>query len=76
MIHSDDAFLSSAQLAQRWHLRPQTLANWRHAGKGPPYIRIGARVLYPAEGIQAFEKLLPQWLTSDRSQATSDEILS
>ena len=76
MIHSDDAYLTSAQLAQRWRLRPQTLANWRWLGKGPPYIRVGARVLYPAEGIHAFEKLSPQWLTSDRSPATSDEILS
>ena len=76
MIHSDDAFLTSAQLSQRWRLRPKTLANWRSLGKGPPYIRIGARVLYPAEGIHAFEKLSPQWLPSDRSPATSDEILS
>ena len=76
MIHSDDAYLTSAQLSQRWRLRPKTLANWRSLGKGPPYIRVGARVLYPAEGIHAFEKLSPQWLTSDRSQATSDEILS
>lgn len=73
---SERAYLTSKELADRWRLSDQTLANWRHAGKGPPYIRVGARVLYPAEGIQAFEKLSPQWLTSDRSQATSDEILS
>jgi hypothetical protein len=66
MIHSDDAFLTSAQLAQRWHLRPQTLANWRSLGKGPPFIRmgrIGSGVLYPIEAVLAFEKLAPEWLT-------------
>lgn len=66
MIHSDDAFLTSAQLAQRWHLRPQTLANWRSLGKGPPFIRtgrVGSGVLYPIEAVLAFEKLAPEWLT-------------
>lgn len=73
---SERAYLTSKELADRWRLSDQTLANWRHAVKGPPYIRVGARVLYPAEGIHAFEKLSPQWLTTDRSPATSDEILS
>lgn len=35
-----------------------TLANWRSAGdKGPPYVRSGSRILYPAD-------LLSDWLDS------------
>jgi predicted site-specific integrase-resolvase len=66
---SERAYLTSKELADRWRLSDQTLANWRHAGKGPPYIRVGARVLYPSEAIQAFEKLSPNWLTADNIQS-------
>jgi hypothetical protein len=52
-------FLTSKELATRWRLSDQTLANWRYAGKGPSFIRIGSRVLYPIETIQQFEKLNP-----------------
>jgi hypothetical protein len=62
------AYLTSKELADRWRLSDQTLANWRYAGKGPPFIRVGSRVLYPAEGINAFEKLGPQWLTEPEDQ--------
>lgn len=61
------AYLTSKELADRWRLADQTLANWRHAGKGPPFIRVGSRVLYPIEGIHAYEKLSDQWL-SDKDQ--------
>lgn len=66
-------FFNSKELADRWRLSEQTLANWRSAGKGPPYIRVGNRVLYPIEGIHSFEKLSSSWLSSDNSQATSAE---
>lgn len=66
-----DAFLTPKELAQRWRLNHQTLANWRHARKGPPFIRVGTRVLYPFEGITAFERLDTQWLSTDNSPATS-----
>lgn len=61
------AYLTSKELADRWRLADQTLANWRHAGKGPPFIRVGGRVLYPIEGIHAYEKLSDQ-LLSDKDQ--------
>lgn len=64
-------YLTSKELAQRWRLNDQTLANWRHAGKGPPFIRVGARVLYPIEGIESFEQLSTKWLSQDSSQETS-----
>ncbi len=61
----DTKFLSPKELAQRWRMREQTLANWRHAGTGPPFIRISNRVLYPLDGILSYEKLDSQWLTQD-----------
>jgi len=70
------SYLTSKEVAGRWRLSDQTLANWRSAGKGPPFIRVGSRVLYPVEGIHAFEKLDSSWLSSDRSQEISGEIPS
>lgn len=65
MASAVPAFLTSKEVADRWRLSDQTLANWRSAGKGPPFIRVGTRVLYPIEGIHAFEKLDTNWLTSE-----------
>lgn len=75
MIPSE--YLTSKELADRWRLSDQTLANWRHAGKGPPFIRVGrvgSRVLYPIEGIHSFEKLDQSWLSQDSSAETSAAI--
>jgi hypothetical protein len=68
---ADRAFLTSKELATRWRLSEQTLANWRHGRKGPPFVRIGAKVLYPNEAVQAFEKLSPSWLGIDQSSQQS-----
>ncbi len=37
----------------------QTLAQWRHLKKGPPYIKVGARVLYRGSD-------LLDWLAKNR----------
>ena len=47
--------LTEQQLAERWQLSVRTLQNWRWQGKGPRYLKIGARVLYPAEEVDAHE---------------------
>lgn len=49
-------FLTTKELSDRWRLSDQTLANWRHAGKGPAFLRVGKRVLYPMDKIHAFEE--------------------
>ena len=68
MTANEVAFLSTKELCKRWHMKPQTLANWRHAGTGPPFVRISPnRVLYPVEGILNYEKLDQKWLTQDNS---------
>ena len=70
---SERAYLTSKEVADRWRLSDQTMANWRHAGKGPPFIRVGSRVLYPIEGITAFEKLSQQWLSAEEQPQTIHE---
>lgn len=33
----------------------RTLANWRSQQQGPTYIKVGSRVLYPADALAAWE---------------------
>ncbi len=47
--------LHQIDLARRWRLSPRTLERWRSHGQGPRYLKIGGRVLYRLEDIEAFE---------------------
>lgn len=42
----------------------QTLAVWRHAGKGPPFIKSGSRVLYRGSDILS-------WLDAQRVETAA-----
>lgn len=44
----------------------QTLAKWRHLGKGPSYIKVGSKVLY--KGSDAL-----QWLESQKIRTLDHE---
>lgn len=48
--------LNQEQLARRWSLSARTLERWRCLGKGPSYLRLGGRVAYRLEDVEAFEK--------------------
>lgn len=47
--------LRQRQLARRWGVSEQTLANWRWQRIGPSYLKIGGRILYRLEDIEQFE---------------------
>lgn len=68
---SDRLYLTSKELAHRWRLSEQTLANWRHARKGPPFVRIGGRVLYPLASLTDYEQ---QWHSPQPLPETSAAI--
>jgi len=42
-------------LAERWLISPRTLEQWRWQGRGPRYLKICGRVIYPLAEIEAFE---------------------
>ena len=68
---TSDLFLMPAELARRWRRSGQTLANWRSRRVGPPYIKLGRRVLYRLSEIEAVERgatySRPEAATSDNS---------
>ena len=41
--------------ALRWGMSPRTLEDWRWRKKGPRYLKIGGRVMYRLEDIEAYE---------------------
>jgi hypothetical protein len=42
-------------LARRWSLSERTLERWRWLGQGPRFLKLGGRVAYRLEDIEAFE---------------------
>ena len=47
--------LDQTDLARRWKLSPRTLERWRWLGQGPRYLKIGGRVVYRLDEIEAVE---------------------
>lgn len=47
--------LNQVELARRWSISPRTLERWRWLSQGPQYLKIGGRVVYRLDDIEAFE---------------------
>ena len=48
--------LNQTELAARWKINPRTLERWRWIGDGPRFLKIGGRVIYRIEDVEAFER--------------------
>ncbi len=42
-------------LARRWQHAPRSLQRWRRAGRMPPALVVGRRVLYRQKDVETFE---------------------
>ena len=47
--------LNQKQLADYWGVSQRTLERWRAVGWGPVFLKIGGRVVYRLEDIEAYE---------------------
>lgn len=47
--------LNQTELAARWTISPRTLERWRFTGEGPQFIKIGGRVAYRVQDVEAYE---------------------
>ena len=59
MMKSSDQYLTPRELAARWRniVALSTLDNWRSSqNRGPRFVKIGGRVLYPLEEVVAYEQ--------------------
>lgn len=64
-----EPYVSAAQIAEMFLVSQQTLANWRSAGAGPPFRKMGVRVLYRVSEVEA-------WLTQRTSTSATGARLS
>lgn len=46
--------LTPSEVARDYRVSENTLANWRWAGKGPRFIKAGAKVLYRRSDLEAW----------------------
>jgi hypothetical protein len=53
---SSAPFLQQKELAHRWRISPRTLERWRWLKTGPSYVKLGSKVLYSLEDVEAFER--------------------
>jgi Helix-turn-helix domain len=49
-------YLNQVELAERWRFSPRTLENWRCRGEGPSFHKIGGKVFYSLEDVEAYEQ--------------------
>lgn len=58
-------FMRPAELAERLHLKPKTLAEWRVSGEGPVFTKAGPRLcIYSAAAVEA-------WLAKGQRTSTA-----
>jgi len=64
-----DPYLDQTELSARWRVSPRTLERWRWHGLGPPYLKIGQKVLYRRQDVEGFELAC---LQSEQATAPTD----
>ena len=47
-------FLTTEEVADKLRTSPETVRYWRHEKKGPKSFKVGRRVLYAREDVDAF----------------------
>ena len=53
-MHNDE-LLTRPEAAADLRLDIKTMDNWRCAGRGPGFLKLGGRVLYPRSELEAFK---------------------
>lgn len=56
MQTATDAYLSPAELADRYGVTIKTVYYWNQQKTGPRYIRLGRQIRYPLSGVLAWEQ--------------------
>lgn len=71
MSDGDVKFLTPADVVKRYsgQLSLGTLANWRCQGIGPKYLKLGGKVFYPANELEAWENARTAQSTAEYRRA-------
>jgi predicted DNA-binding transcriptional regulator AlpA len=64
-INPSASLLTEAQVAKRLAVKTRTLQGWRQRGVGPAFLKLGACVRYPEDGVNS-------WIAQQVRRSTSD----
>lgn len=48
--------LEAKDLAERWNVQLNTLKKWRWNGRGPCFLKLNGKIVYPLDQVIAFEQ--------------------
>jgi len=68
-MEQSEKLLTAVEAATLLGMRPATLARWRWAGLGPPFVKIGASVRYEPSSLREYIEQQRRWSTSDPGSA-------
>ena len=60
-------FLQERELAERWGIAVTTIQKWRQNSTGPTFLKLSARVVYPIEAVEEFERNNLRKSTSEKA---------
>ena len=64
-----NSLLKPEDLSERWGVATQTLSQWRWNSRGPRYLKMGRRILYPLREVEAFEEQMLRVNTTEHKTA-------
>ena len=59
--------ISARMLSERWSLPTTKLNQWRWNGRGPRHVKLGRRVMYRIQDVEAFEAQRLQQHTAENN---------
>lgn len=65
-------YMTTDEVADLVRVKPETVRYWRHIGTGPKSFRVGRRVLYAREDVDAFIRERRQKAEAERQGGRSD----
>lgn len=69
-----EKLLTVATVSERVGLAPATLAKRRLSGGGPPFVKLGARVLYPEAELNDWLTAQPRFENTAQIRRTTPEV--
>lgn len=54
--HVSPTYLNQSELALRWRISPRTLERWRWLKTGPNYHKLGGKIAYALDDVEAYER--------------------
>ena len=62
-------YLTTQEVADLFRASPETVRYWRHVGTGPKSFKVGRRVLYAREDVEAYAREAREKADADRGSA-------